>query len=322
MRLTKEVLRLRLMQANLFATGNKESMVQRLLAQEADASSPGESDSDELQGLACQPNRRRRVVAAFSSDDTDPERNSVPPGAADMDVEGESSSNPRRCSPTTVSTSDAASSDAEDGSEANPPQRHQHRGPKAHGSILHPRRSVRVLSPAGAVNRDTASHTRRRLTDVAAPHALEPLYRQQASGTTREPCPSRRRTPDSREGPSGRHQADEARLLHTRTRKASPFFARGPPSRSRSRSRRHARRYRDSDDSSDSSSRSSRSFSSSSTSRHRCGDVVTCDSRQNCSGDSRHSPFRALTARSRIDPGKGYEDGATTGGGEGATANP
>ena len=186
-----------------------------------------------------------------------------------MDVEGEPSLDPRRRSPTTVSTSDAASSDAEDGSEANPPQRHQHRGPKAHGSILHPRRSVHVLSPAGVVNRDTASHTRRRLTDVAAPHALEPLYRQQASGTTREPRPSRRRTPDSREEPSGRHQVDKARLSHTRTQKASPCFARGPPSRSRSRSRRHARRYRDSDDCSDSSSRSSRSSSSSSTSHHR-----------------------------------------------------
>ena len=62
---------------------------------------------------------------------------------------------------------------------------------------------------------------------------------------------------------------DEARLSRTRTRKASPFFARGPPSRSRSHSRRHARRHRDSDDSSDSSSRSSRLSSSSSTSLHR-----------------------------------------------------
>ena len=186
-------------------------------------SSPGESDSDELQGLARQPNRRRQVVATFSSDDTDAERDSVPPGATDMDVEGEPSLDPCRRLPTTVSTSDAASSDAENGSEANPPQRHQHRGPKAHGSILHPHRSVRVLSPAGAVNRDTTSHTRRRLTDVAAPHALEPLYRQQASGTTREPRPSHRRTPNSRKGPSGRHQVDEARLSHTRTRKTSPF---------------------------------------------------------------------------------------------------
>ena len=276
MRLTKEVLRLRLMQANLVATGNKENMVQRLLSQEAGAparsgvqtSSPGESDSDELQGSARQPNRRRRVVAAWSSDGTDPEQDDVPPGVAEMDVEGESSPDPRRRPPTTVSTSDAASSDAEDGNEANPPQRHQHRGPKAHGSILHPRRSVRVLSPAGAVNRETASHTRRRFTDVAAPHALEPLHHPRASqpGSSSKPRPSRRGTPVST---SGRHQVDELRTSRTRTRKASPFFARGSPSRSRSRSRRHARRHRDSDDSSDSSSRSSTSSSSSSTSHHR-----------------------------------------------------
>ena len=276
MRLTKEVLRLRLMQANLVATGNKENMVQRLLSQEAGAparsgvqtSSPGESDSDELQGSARQPNRRRRVVAAWSSDGTDPEQDDVPPGVAEMDVEGESSPDPRRSPPTTVSTSDAASSDAEDGNEANPPQRHQHRGPKAHGSILHPRRSVRVLSPAGAVNRETASHTRRRFTDVAAPHALEPLHNPRASqpGSSSKPRPSRRGTPVST---SGRHQVDELRTSRTRTRKASPFFARGSPSRSRSRSRRYARRHRDSDDSSDSSSRSSTSSSSSSTSHHR-----------------------------------------------------
>ena len=141
----------------------------------------------------------------------------------------------------------AASSDAEDGNEANPPQRHLHRGPKAHDSILHPRRSVRMLSPAGAVNRDMASHTRRRFTNVAAPHALEPLYRQRASqsGTTSKPRPSRYRTPNSSEVPSGRHQVDELRLPRTRTRKASPFLVRGPPSRSRSHSPQHARRHRD-----------------------------------------------------------------------------
>ena len=83
--------------------GNKEKMVQRLLAQEAGAparsgvqtSSPGEFDSDKPQGSARQPNRRRRVVAAFSSDGTDPEQDNMPPGVADMDIEGESSSDPR-----------------------------------------------------------------------------------------------------------------------------------------------------------------------------------------------------------------------------------
>ena len=200
MRLTKEVLRLRLMQANLVATGNKKNMVQRLLAQEASAparsgvqtSSPGESDSDELQGSARKLNRRRRVVAAFSSDDTDPERDNVPPGAADMDVEGESSPDPHRCPPTTVSTSDAASSDAEDGNEANPPQRHQHRGPKAHGSILHPRRSVRVLSPAGAVKlhgRCRSSRTRAPLSSAGLRDYQQAPARLAAGHPTPARCP-------------------------------------------------------------------------------------------------------------------------------------
>eukprot|EP00731_Ephydatia_muelleri_P028107 Em0019g980a len=200
MRLTKEVLRLRLMQANLVATGNKKNMVQRLLAQEASAparsgvqtSSPGEFDSDELQGSARKLNRRRRVVAAFSSDDTDPERDNVPPGAADMDVEGESSPDPHRCPPTTVSTSDAASSDAEDGNEANPPQRHQHRGPKAHGSILHPRRSVRVLSPAGAVKlhgRCRSSRTRAPLSSAGLRDYQQAPARLAAGHPTPARCP-------------------------------------------------------------------------------------------------------------------------------------
>ncbi len=44
MRLTKEVLRLRLMQANLVATGNKQTMVQSRLI-EHEASIPPHSDS-------------------------------------------------------------------------------------------------------------------------------------------------------------------------------------------------------------------------------------------------------------------------------------
>ena len=78
-----------------------------------------------------------------------------------------------------------------------------------------------------------------------------------------------RRTTASEVVPTIRYQ-DQEGMWQSRPRKASPFVARGRPSRSRSHSRRRSRQHRHSDDSSDSrSSRSSRSSSSSSHHGHR-----------------------------------------------------
>ena len=261
LRLTKEVLRLRLMQANLVATGNKEAMVQACWNRNP-ASLRAEMDIPPLRPLASRfPTDLRACLtaavelwAAFPSDDSDPTvfpvtPDDVPLHSADMDGEGESSPTHRHRSPTGSSAPVAASSNAETEDEALPPPRRQHRGTKVHSSI--PRRS-RVLSPAEV---NSAYHSSRRFADMAVSHTAgtraTPIHRQRA--TRDDPHPSRRservvvmRTPKVSKVPSG-HLKDSARP--SRRRKASPFFARG-------------RRYRDS---SDSSSRASRSSSSSAT---------------------------------------------------------
>ena len=167
---------------------------------------------------------------------------------------------PRRRLHTTVSTTEAAGSDAEEGTGA-PPERLQHRSSDAHSSIFPPRSSVRV-PPLGTVDQGRAPLTCRRFAEVAAPFASggtgstpTHLHRRHASETTSALRPSRHSQrvaalrPDTCKVPPGRYQKEEARL--SGTRKVSPFLTRGHTSRSRSRSRRCMQRHRDSDDSRD-----------------------------------------------------------------------
>ncbi|KAL5469062.1 hypothetical protein EMCRGX_G030254 [Ephydatia muelleri] len=297
--LTAEVLRLRLMQANLVSTGNKQAPVERLLEYEdsisrgnGDPSSSVNSETDDSEAHSsgsAQGSRATRChyYEAASQPDVAVSGDESQSAASDAAVseDGDDPEGPptrRRRRRATASSTEAAVSRAAEEGTGDPPTRHRRRQATASSTEA----AVSRAAEEGTGDPPTC-HRRRRAsassTEYVVPRAAENGSRAPPTRHNPKAHCSRRLEHRSEHG-SSTTMADKDAVTSTHRRKtaihevveqlgprkASPFVARCRPSHSRSYSPRSHRRRRHSSYSDDSSdSRSSRSSRSSSSSRHR-----------------------------------------------------
>ena len=291
--LTAEVLRLRLSQANLVSTGNKQALVERLLEYEdsisrgdGDPSSSADSETDDSEVYSSGP-------VSVPLDIDGGSRNPDDPGPSGLSTWGHDSRAGRRrhheaaSQPGTAVSGDESQSAASDAAASEegtggPPTRRSRRRATASSTEA----AVSRAAEEGTGDPPTRSSRRRATassTEAAVSRAAEKRIR--APPTRHNPkahCSNRLEHRSERGSPRTMADKDAVTSTHRRKtafhevveqlgpRKASPFVARCHPSRSRSYSPRSHRRRRHSSHSDDSSdSRSSRSSRSSSSSRHR-----------------------------------------------------
>ena len=292
LRLTAEVLRLRLMQANLVSTENKRALVERLLEYEDSISrGDGNPSSSATEDSEAHSSGAVSVLPDGSS------RNPDDPSPSGLSALEHGSRAGRCCHYEAASQPDTAVSGDESQSGDFNAAVSEDGGDPEGPSTRRPRRQATASSTEAVVPRaaeegtgDPPTRRSCRGATASSTEAAVSLATEEGTGDhptrRRSPkaCCSRRLEHRSERG-SLRTMADKDTVTSTHCRKtafhgvveqlgpckASPFVARCCPSRSRSyspRSRRRRQHSSHSDDSSD--SRRSGSSRSSSSSRHRC----------------------------------------------------